>query len=183
MVLTRAAFTHRDYLTLYYKYLPRSIYNDVETNFNCEDIAMTLFVSSLTNGQPPLLADWWAIQSLIKLYSPDRISGTTGHKENRGTCVESYSRALGLRGGDMQLQMAEVRTTSKDIFNRLSEHNMAQVTEREKILSGITSTWRRDNFRKKMRYMMDHTCEEAYNLGLIEKTMPWEERWKNAKKR
>jgi len=180
MVLTRAAFTHRDYLTLYRKYLPRSIYNDVDTNFNCEDIAMTLFISSLTNSQPPLLADWWAIESLIKLYSPARISATSGHKENRSTCVETYSQKLGLRQANKQLQRAKVWPISKDIFNRLPEHNATRVTKREKLLRETTSTWYIDNFREMMTNIMIYTVKEAYRLGLVENTTPWEKRWGNA---
>ena len=75
ITLPRASFIHRDYLDLYTQALPREIFNFVSQNLNCEDVAMSFLVSSLTNGKPPLLADQWAVKSMIKLYSSKTISG------------------------------------------------------------------------------------------------------------
>eukprot|EP00593_Proboscia_inermis_P008743 CAMPEP_0171315290 /NCGR_PEP_ID=MMETSP0816-20121228/62186_1 /TAXON_ID=420281 /ORGANISM="Proboscia inermis, Strain CCAP1064/1" /LENGTH=50 /DNA_ID=CAMNT_0011805591 /DNA_START=37 /DNA_END=185 /DNA_ORIENTATION=+ len=50
MVLLRSAFLHVDYLDYYTEFAPRPMYDAVSHNFNCEDIAMSFFVSALTNG-------------------------------------------------------------------------------------------------------------------------------------
>jgi hypothetical protein len=119
MVLTRASFLHRDYFKLYTDYLPREIYDEVADNFNCEDIAMTLFVTALSGGKLPLLADFWAIQGQLKLYFPPhlKISAGEGHKTTRGECVNSYARILGLHGEsntDHEKQGREKQKSSKD---------------------------------------------------------------------
>ena len=62
MSLTRYCFVHRDYMDIYIKELPLTILDRVAANFNCEDVAMSFLISSLTNGRPSLLADTWAIK-------------------------------------------------------------------------------------------------------------------------
>jgi hypothetical protein len=76
---TKACFIHRDYLDLYIAALPRPIYRRIDEHFNCEDIAMSYFVSSLTEGKPPLLSDEWTITSQIELYSQNGLSSKNGH--------------------------------------------------------------------------------------------------------
>ena len=72
---SKMCFIHRDYLDLYVKVLPRRIYHYVDRNFNCEDISMSFFVSALTGGRPPLLADHWAMGGLKgELYSGEALS-------------------------------------------------------------------------------------------------------------
>ncbi|RZB38838.1 exostosin-3, partial [Asbolus verrucosus] len=48
MVLTGAAFLHRHYLHLYWKWLPQAIRDKVDEYMNCEDIAMNFLVSHIT---------------------------------------------------------------------------------------------------------------------------------------
>jgi hypothetical protein len=47
------AFVHRDYLDSYFTAMPAVIRETVATNFNCEDIAMSFWVSSQTDGRRP----------------------------------------------------------------------------------------------------------------------------------
>ncbi|OEU20533.1 nucleotide-diphospho-sugar transferase, partial [Fragilariopsis cylindrus CCMP1102] len=93
--LTRYCFIHRDYMTQYMSNLPKAILDTVENYFNCEDIAMTLMISSQTQGQPPLLADLWAMNSMIKLDVKAGISGGSSHKKNRDNCVDYFASLLG----------------------------------------------------------------------------------------
>ena len=99
IVLPRFCFLHRDYLHLYHNALPRQIYSKVEFEFNCEDIAMSFFVSSLTDGLVPLLADYWAVRTLVKLPSSSTISGSPNHKRTRDDCVDLFANELGLKLG------------------------------------------------------------------------------------
>ncbi|KAL7528023.1 hypothetical protein ACHAWF_002410, partial [Thalassiosira exigua] len=95
--LPRAAFLHRDYLDLYTVALPRSAYTYVARTLECEDIAMSFLVSSLTDGKPPLLADHWAVNSIVELYSEKRISNGSRHKSARDKCVDDFATELGLK--------------------------------------------------------------------------------------
>jgi glucuronyl/N-acetylglucosaminyl transferase EXT2 len=106
MVLLRAAFLHRDYMDLYMTHLPKNVLNFVETNFNCEDIAMSYFVSHATHGKPPLLPDNWAIESMIKLHTGVGIStGDKDHKHKRHYCVTEFAKQMNLfQGQDNELQ-------------------------------------------------------------------------------
>lgn len=97
MTLTRFCFVHRDYLDWYTLDVPRLIYDRVSCLFNCEDVAFSFFVSSRTGGRVPLLADFWAVQALVKLYSPHAISSQSDHMDVRDACTNDFARALGLK--------------------------------------------------------------------------------------
>lgn len=75
----------------------------VETNFNCEDIAMTLMISSHTDGQPPLLADLWAMNSMVKLSADSTISGGDSHKKLRDDCIDIFAQLLHLKYDSQKL--------------------------------------------------------------------------------
>lgn len=97
LVLTRFAFLHRDYMTSYIKYMPNEIRETVSNHLNCEDIAMTMWVSTLTEGKTPLLADAWAVHTQMKMKSNTAISGTKDHKEIRSSCVDKFANILNLK--------------------------------------------------------------------------------------
>lgn len=119
MSLPRYAFLHRDYLDWYMTDLPKPIFEHVAEHFNCEDIAMSFFISSLTDGKPPLLAHFWAIDSMVKLYSPKRISGSKHHKELRDGCVESFAQQMDLKG---RLRVASVLHRNDTMFYCGDQH-------------------------------------------------------------
>jgi len=98
--LTRYCFIHRDYMNQYTSDLPSIILDTVATQFNCEDIAMSLMISSLTQGQPPLLADYWAMHSQLKLAVDVGISGSGTHKKFRDDCLDSFASLFGLKDSD-----------------------------------------------------------------------------------
>jgi glucuronyl/N-acetylglucosaminyl transferase EXT2 len=97
ITLTRCSFLHRDYMTSYMYQMPESIRDFVTTHMNCEDIAMSFWISHLTQNQPPLLADYWAVKSQIKMYvGNDKISGGSHHKSIRDRCVLQFAQTLQL---------------------------------------------------------------------------------------
>jgi len=116
MVLLRAAFIHRDYMDLYMTNLPRTIFDSVATHFNCEDIAMSMFVTALRGGKSHLLADLWAITSMVKLYSPSSISTTIGHKFKRHQCVAEFAKELQLFEGKTALRARTLVHNPKTAF-------------------------------------------------------------------
>ena len=103
MVLLHAAFIYHDYMVLYMTNLPRTIFDSVATHFNCEDIVMSMFVTALRGGKSHLLANLWAINSMVKLYSPSSISNTIGHKFKRHHSITEFARELQLFEGKAAL--------------------------------------------------------------------------------
>lgn len=116
--LTRYCFLHRDYLNRYIRDLPSTILDTVAKQFNCEDIAMSLMISSLTQGRPPLLADVWAIKSQLKLDVDNGISASGTHKKFRDDCLNSFASLFGLKdkNNNNQLQKAQWIHRSKSWF-------------------------------------------------------------------
>ena len=76
---SKAGMIHRDYLDLYISTIPRNISQHIDVNFNCEDIAMSYFVSTLTGGRPPLLSDHWAVGTQLQLHSSNELSWMDHH--------------------------------------------------------------------------------------------------------
>jgi len=188
MTLPRASFLHRDYLDLYSLALPRPIYVYVAQNLECEDIAMSFFVSSLTNGRPPLIADYWAVKSMVKLYSEKKISGGKDHKSTRDACVNDFAELLGLKeDGEWPLQTdklihknqffgygAEIEdwVGMDPLSFRLSPRLQGVIESMQALQS--TSNERR------MGWLMQQKAEtmrEANAAGMIENTEQWKERW------
>ena len=113
IVLTRFAFLHAVHLDLYERYAPIRIRRMIEEHKNCEDIAMSMWISALTGGIPPLLADGWAVGSQVKLekgrddptvrlndhgdVGVDGISASDNHKDYRDECVDTFATLLGLK--------------------------------------------------------------------------------------
>ncbi|KAL7546862.1 hypothetical protein ACHAWF_010189 [Thalassiosira exigua] len=182
--LTRAAFLHRDYLNLYTDALPREIYAYVARNFQCEDVAMSFFVSHLTGGKPPLLADRWAAKSLVQLYSERRISWGSSHQSARDKCVDDFATTLGLKNGGLQ---KGILRHEEDLFQwgddpenwddidplemhdgRLLELAMEMRELRQK--SGKEQTaW--------LETKIAGAMVEAKRTGMIEGTKEWLQRW------
>lgn len=106
ITLTRFCFIHKDYLDLYLDYAPRRVLETVDIHMNCEDIAMSFFVSAVT-GRVPLLVDHWAINTLVKLKSGDKISKGAKHMDLRNECVDLFGSLMGLKDGYASLQRDE----------------------------------------------------------------------------
>ena len=179
--LPRYCFIHRDYLHSYMTHLPRPIFQHVAENFNCEDIAMSFWISHLTDGRPPLLADIWAMKSMIKLYSPERISGTHNHKELRDACVDSFAQQLGLKG---KLKKGVIEHREAPLFECGAPGDKAppnwRVVDRHAALLEKIHHWKHIKMSealKELSQLRNHMIRHAFVLGLIENTTPWKERW------
>jgi hypothetical protein len=102
MVLTKAAFLHRDYLNTYTNKMPSSIRNYVDDHRNCEDIAMSFLVANETS-LPPIY-----VRGTLKDYGAFNGISTSkwnkaGHMQERNTClnelVEYYDGKMPLVKG------------------------------------------------------------------------------------
>ncbi|KAL9187563.1 hypothetical protein ACHAXT_001666 [Thalassiosira profunda] len=105
---SKSCFLHRDYLDYYTAHLPREVYGHIDEHFECEDVAMSYFVSALTGGRPPLLADYWATESVLELYTRNGISWKDGHIDTRNICVNDFAEYLGLKEGKRTPHSAEI---------------------------------------------------------------------------
>ncbi|CAI8586274.1 unnamed protein product [Vicia faba] len=89
MVLSKAAFFHKKYFSLYTNEMPSSIREYVTRNRNCEDIAMSFLVANAT-GAPPL----WVKGKIYEIGSTG-ISSLGGHSIRRSECVNIFTAEFG----------------------------------------------------------------------------------------
>lgn len=132
-------------MTQYMSNLPKNILDMVENYFNCEDIAMTLMISSQTQGQPPLLADLWAMNSMIKLDVKAGISSGSSHKKNRDNCVDKFSSLLGLKDdeeGNVESTTKQRLKTAQWIHNNPTWGYECGAKEDEKKIISYTKSLR-----------------------------------------
>ena len=196
--LPRFCFLHRDYLHWYTTNLPRPIFNKVEENFNCEDIAMSFMISSLTNGQAPLLADLWAIKSMVKVYTESKISGNKQHKTIRDECVNSFAELLGLKNGSddqvgtyeksHRLKKAPYLHHDQGMFECgasvddlvVLHHKNQTKSERRLKFEAQIKNWRKagtKHMTEDLHRMMAIAGRGAYQRGLIERSDKWKKRF------
>ena len=191
MSLPRYAFLHRDYLNWYMTDLPRPIFDRVAKHFNCEDIAMSFFVSYLTNGEPPLLADKWAsLGTQIKLYSHHGgISDSLDHKALRDACMNDFADILQLKG-----KLHHGRYIGPGMFSCGVDPQYQPLTPspvngidktpnrsvRQQKFDAMRTSWETmasDVVIKTLMDMKSDAMVQAYWSGLIVDTEPWEKRW------
>jgi glucuronyl/N-acetylglucosaminyl transferase EXT2 len=190
LTLSRFAFVHLDYFKSYMVDMPQSIRDKVEANLNCEDIALSLWVSSRTNGQVPLLADYWAMQSMVKLHHSGAISGMSGHKHVRDECVEEFTTLLKLKE---KLVPARWVRAKQALFacgvETVDEESTAQQQQGVTIVSlsprlaklqAQVAKWKKmyhKDVTAEVNHLMNVMSRPAFAAGLIEGTGPWKERY------
>jgi hypothetical protein len=173
--------------------LPRSIYTYVAQNLECEDVAMSFLVSSLTGGKPPLLADYWAVKSMVKLYSTKKISGGKDHKATRDTCVNDFAELLGLKeDGEWPLQTGKLLHTDKFFGYGAETEEWSNINVRALSQSSSSASDRLQDGVEKMQQLQTMssndrmgwlakekamTMMEAKEVGMIEGTPEWKKRW------
>ncbi|OAY66990.1 Glycosyltransferase family 64 protein C4 [Ananas comosus] len=118
MVLSKAAFLHKQYLDLYTNHMPVYVRDYVAKNSlsyiglwhlycrNCEDIAMSILVANVT-GAPPI----WVKGRIFEIGSTG-ISSLGGHSAQRSQCLNVFAAIYG--------RMPLVATSMKAIDSRTS---------------------------------------------------------------
>ncbi|KAL7147839.1 hypothetical protein ABFS83_06G135700 [Erythranthe nasuta] len=89
IILSKASFFHKKYLSMYTYEMPSSIREYVTNNRNCEDIAMSFLVANAT-GAPPI----WVKGNIFEIGSTG-ISSLGGHNERRTHCVNWFAGEYG----------------------------------------------------------------------------------------
>mgnify|MGYP005854310827 CR=1 FL=1 len=166
--LTSTAFLHRDYLYYYTHYLPRPIYQHIQDNMNCEDIAMSLFVSNLTDGKMPLAVDEWGIhgrQQLALKTGYEGIKAGKNHGPHRSGCVDWYAIDLGLKDKFKQYEtLYRLTTTNLDETETkiVSNKRFLALEEKRKEWAKMTP----DEFSKVVRKMQRELTQYAKKRNL-----------------
>lgn len=184
LTLTRCSFLHADYLDWYIssEHLgPLRLF--VDQNFNCEDIGMSLAISSQTNGLPPLLADFWAVKSTIELdNSGKKISTTADHNELRDQCIDYFAAHLHLKdSAENPLQSASLRSYF-DYGIPASNSNSRPVHSEPQYLMNVrmkVEGWKTNPLTlfEDLAEIRVKTSGAAYDAGLVEGTKPWKKRY------
>jgi glucuronyl/N-acetylglucosaminyl transferase EXT2 len=186
LTLTRYSFLHRQYLTSYMNDMPIEIRNMVAQNFNCEDIAMSLWISSRTHGRPPLLADYWAVKSQIKMYVQKKISGTVNHKGLRDQCVQSFSTLLQLQNNNFHTVPLHLGTNfeygaTAENWNDPHVPSLSEWPFWHRDTAETVQRWRESNvtmsWTKEWRQVYQDAMQPILDAGFIEKTQPWKDRF------
>uniref|UniRef100_A0A7S3V5H3 Glycosyl transferase 64 domain-containing protein n=1 Tax=Chaetoceros debilis TaxID=122233 RepID=A0A7S3V5H3_9STRA len=203
LVLPRFCFLHRDYMDSYIEHAPKRIYQTVDKEFNCEDIALSFYVSALTGGKVPLLADKWAMNSMVKTNSGSGgISNSYGHKEKRDACINNFATLLGLK--DAYAVLRQGRGANEGAQEKEFGILMASPIKSAaggKYLAGAdvngTKALEVKSDTVENRKRLYEQVEEHYHdvqattnhlrghmalLGLIEDTEKWKERWQHKEK-
>lgn len=91
MILTKAAFLHRDYLEVYSHHMPKELRETVDRYRNCEDIAMQFLVANATRTPPVFVHSSWLLD-LGKGFRKHRgISSQSTHGQFRTQCLNEFS--------------------------------------------------------------------------------------------
>jgi hypothetical protein len=122
---------------------------------------------------------------MIKLYSPETISGTHGHKQLRDECVNSFSEQLGLRG---ILKKTTIEHKEEPLFECGAPGDDKapanwRVVDRHAVLLIKIHHWKhlkRGDAIKEVSQLRMHMIRHAYVLGLIADTSPWKKRWEKS---
>lgn len=84
-----AAFLHRHYLHLYWKWLPQAIRDKVDEYMNCEDIAMNFLVSHITQKPPVKVTSRWTFRCPG---CPQSLSEDDTHFQERHKCINFFTQ-------------------------------------------------------------------------------------------
>lgn len=147
---------------------------------------MSFFVSSLTEGQPPLLADKWASRwSQIKLYSKAAISDGNSHKVVRDKCVDDFSTMLGLKG---KLHTTVFEQHGYFDCGAKGRKSKQVHSERQQALIDMRASFTDKTHSEVVQvlaHMKSQAGTNAYERGLVPDTDPWKKRWnlKSTKKK
>lgn len=184
ITLTRFSFQHRYYLKSYWVDMPEKVRDVVAEHFNCEDIAMSLWISSRTRCKPPLLADYWAVNSQIQMYVPDKISGRKDHKHIRNMCFDMFADLFQLKG---QFRAGNLYH-SKDKYHGIFDYGVPSDNWNEpphEVLlrtqtNEVINRWKiqgQDVAMKALMSLIKTASQGIFANGLIEKTHPWKVRF------
>lgn len=116
MILTGAAFLHKNYLSAYTYHMPSEIRKHVDNIKNCEDIAMNFLVSHLTRKPPIKTTSRWTLKCPT---CTESLFKTDSHFEKRHECIRLFSKIYGYN----PLKFSQFRVDSILFKTRLPQNH------------------------------------------------------------
>jgi len=94
IILTKAAFCKAEYLRMYDEAIPAQAKSYVDELKNCEDIAMQILITSVSQKPPVYVQNpmWYYWLAKWRGYGVTGISTNSGHLDVRGRCITDLSR-------------------------------------------------------------------------------------------
>mmetsp|Transcript_14749 Transcript_14749/g.63326 ORF Transcript_14749/g.63326 Transcript_14749/m.63326 type:complete len:342 (-) Transcript_14749:2042-3067(-) len=96
IILTKAAFCKAEYLQMYVEAVPEQAKSYVDALKNCEDIAMQILVSSVSQKPPVYVQSpmWYYLLAKWRGFGVTGISTNSGHLDVRGRCITDLSQMM-----------------------------------------------------------------------------------------
>lgn len=116
MILTGAAFLHKNYLSTYTYQMPSTIRSHVDSIKNCEDIAMNFLVSHLTRKPPIKTTSRWTLKCPT---CTESLFKTDTHFEKRHECIRLFTKIYGYN----PLKFSQFRADSILFKTRLPQNH------------------------------------------------------------
>ena len=96
IILTKAAFCKAEYLQMYVEAVPEQAKSYVDELKNCEDIAMQILISSVSQKPPVYVQNpmWYYVLAKWRGFGVTGVSKNSGHLDVRGRCITDLSRMM-----------------------------------------------------------------------------------------
>lgn len=95
MILTKAAFLHHDYFSLYTNVMPQKIRDFVDKGRNCEDIAMQFLVANVTSLAPLYIKGHVSDLGVLNGISTSKNVASASHMDKRSQCLDQLVKIYG----------------------------------------------------------------------------------------
>jgi hypothetical protein len=144
-------------------------------------------------GRLPLLADYWAVKSMVKLYCESKISGEEDHKATKDACVNDFAEMLGLKeDGESPLHTGKLLhggsekrffgyATEAEEWTDIDDPTSTRLLEVVRELGDLRASSSNED---RMGWLTRHKASaqaEAQGVGMIEGTREWKEPWSAGK--
>uniref|UniRef100_A0A1I7SX21 Exostosin domain-containing protein n=1 Tax=Bursaphelenchus xylophilus TaxID=6326 RepID=A0A1I7SX21_BURXY len=92
LILTGAAFIHKEYLRMYNEMMPEMVKDKVDEWMNCEDLAMNFLIAHLTRKPPMKVTNKWTLRCPT---CEDSLFKHENHYNRRHDCIRLFTKIFG----------------------------------------------------------------------------------------
>ncbi|CAD5212457.1 unnamed protein product [Bursaphelenchus okinawaensis] len=92
LILTGAAFIHKEYLRMYDETMPELIKDKIDEWMNCEDLAMNFLIAHLTRKPPIKVTNKWTLRCPT---CEDSLFKHENHYNRRHDCLRLFTKVFG----------------------------------------------------------------------------------------
>lgn len=95
IILTKAAFLHHDYFSMYTNVMPQNIRDFVHQRRNCEDLAMQFLIANATSLAPLYIKGHLNDLGVLNGISTSKNIASASHMEERSHCLDQLAKIYG----------------------------------------------------------------------------------------